>query len=199
MTQRSLAYAGRSDQAEDRPLDLLAALEHGEKFQEPVFDFHQPEMLLVEDALGFGQIQLVIGLLCPGQGENPVQVMASDGIFGGYGRHLLEAVQLLRGRLFGLGRQGRLLELFAQGADFARSGIGLAEFALDGAQLFAEEEITLGLGDGGGHLGLDLGTESEHLVLAVEHGQQPGEPLLDGTGFEEFLALGQIEVQVHGD
>ena len=47
--QRGLAHAGRADQAEDRAFDLLAPLDDGQEFQQPVLDLRQAEMLLVQN------------------------------------------------------------------------------------------------------------------------------------------------------
>ena len=161
--------------------------------------FVQPEMLLVEDALGVGQIDFVLGFLLPRQAQNPVEVIAGDGVFGRRRGHLLEPLQLLRGDFLGFGRHGGLLDFLAQRLDFAGVGIGFAQFALDGAHLFAQEEIALRFGDGSGDVGLDFGAERQHFVLAVEHRQEPGKPLLDGSGFEQLLPVLQAEVQVGGN
>ncbi len=47
--ERRFADAGRADETENRAFDFLAALEDGEKFQQPVLDFRQAEMLLVQN------------------------------------------------------------------------------------------------------------------------------------------------------
>ena len=94
---------------------------------------------------------------------------------------------------------GRLLDLLAQDPDFAGVRVGLAQFALDGAHLLAQEEVALRLGDGGGDVALDFGAERQHFVLAVEQRQQLCQPLLDGSGFEQFLPLLQAQVQIGGD
>ena len=47
--ERRFADAGRADEAENRAFDLLAAFDDGEKFQQPVLDFRQAEMLLVQN------------------------------------------------------------------------------------------------------------------------------------------------------
>ena len=94
---------------------------------------------------------------------------------------------------------GGLLDLIAQHADFAGVGVGFAQFALDGAQLFAQEEVALRFGDGGGDFGLDFGAEGEDLMLAIEHRQQEGQALLDGGGLQQLLSLFEAQVEVDRD
>ena len=79
------------------------------------------------------------------------------------------------------------------------AGLAFAQFALDGAHLFAQEKIALRLGDGGRDVVLNFGTERQHLLLAVEQGQKFLQPLADGDGFEQLLAVFEAEIQVRGD
>ena len=197
--QGSFAHAGRADQAEDRAFDLFPALDDGQELQQAILDLRQPEMLLVEDALGFGQIEFVLGLLHPRQAEDPVQVMPANAVFRRGGGICWRRSSSWVATCFASARQGGLLDLVAQRADFAGVGVGLAQFALDGAHLLAQEEVALGLGDGGGDLALDLGAEREHLMLAVKHRQEAGETFLDGSGLEQLLPLLEGQVQVDGD
>jgi hypothetical protein len=95
------------------------------------------------------QIQLVLGGFFPRQVQNPVEIIPPDGVFGGGGRRLLQAFEFLLGGFARLVGHGRLLDFFAQRFGFARvARFALAEFALDGAHLFAQEKIALRLGDG---------------------------------------------------
>ena len=94
--QGGLAHAGRSDQAKNGPLDLFAALDDGQELHQAVFDLRQPEMLVIENALGFRKIDLVFRLLRPRQAENPVEIMAGHAIFGSGRGHLLQPLQFLQ-------------------------------------------------------------------------------------------------------
>jgi len=125
--------------------------------------------------------------------------VAADAVFRRCRRHLLQALQFLGRRLPRLLRHRGLLDALPQEADLAGVGVGLAQLALDRAQLFPEEEVALRLGDGRRHVALDFGAEREHFMLAVEHGQQPRQPLLDRVGFEQFLPFLQVEVEVDGN
>jgi len=154
--QGGLADTGRADQAEDRPLELLAAFDDRQELEQAVLDFDQAEMLVVENPLGLGEVNFVFGFLFPGQGQNPINVVPRDRVFGGGGGHLLEAVQFLVGDVAGFGGEGGLLDAFAERAHLARVGVAFAQLTLDGAELLAKEEIALGFGDRGGDLGLDF-------------------------------------------
>src|SRR5690606_2501322 len=65
LAKRGLADAGRADQTEDGSLEFLPALDHREEFQEAILYPGQAEVLLIENALGRLQIQLVLGFLLP--------------------------------------------------------------------------------------------------------------------------------------
>src|SRR3546814_3866236 len=58
--ERSLADAGRADEAQDRPLQLFHARLHRQVFDDAFLDFLQPVVILVE--LGLRQIQIDHGL-----------------------------------------------------------------------------------------------------------------------------------------
>ena len=51
----------------------------------------------------------------------------------------------------------------------------------------------------GGDVVLDFGTQRQHLLLAAEQRQEFLEPLADGNGFEQLLAVFEAQVQVRGD
>ena len=80
-------------------------------------------MLLVENALSVGQVNLVLRLLRPRQAEDPVQVMPANAVLRRRRWHLLQAIQFLRRDRLRLGWHGRLLELLPQHADLAGVGV----------------------------------------------------------------------------
>jgi hypothetical protein len=154
--QRSLTDAGRADKAEDGTFDLFAALDDGEEFDQTIFDFGQAEMLFVENALGFGEIDFILSFFHPGQRENPVDIMPRNAVFRGRRGHLLQTLQFLSGDLFRLIWQRCLLDLLAKRPDFTGIGIRLAKFALNGAHLFAQEKVALRFGNRSGDFGLNF-------------------------------------------
>ena len=194
--QGGLAHTRRADQTKDGSFDLFAPLDHRQKFQQAVLDFCQSKVLFVEDALSLCQIDLVLCFFGPGQTQNPIQIMPRHPVFGRHRRHLLQPLQFLHGHFLGLGGKLGLVDLFTKHADFAGVGVGVTQFALNGTHLLPQKKIPLRFRDGSGHLGLNLGTERQNLMLAIEHGQQAGQTLLDRAGFEQCLPLLQAKVQV---
>ena len=197
--ERGFADARRADQTKNRPFDLLPAFDHREKFEEALLDFRQTKVLFVQNALGFLQINLVLGFLFPRQVQNPVEVIARDRVFGGGGRRQLQALQFQQRGLAGFVGHRRLVDFFAQRPGFAAAGFAFAQFALNGAQLFAQEKVALRLGDGRRNVVLNFGAERQHLVLAVEHGQQFLQTLADGNGFQQLLPVFEAEIQIPGN
>ena len=156
-------------------------------------------MLRVEDALGLDEVELVLGLFRPRQGEDPVEVIADDGVISGGGRNLLQPVGFLQSDALRLVGQGRGLDALAEAAGFGGAGVGIAQLALDGAQLLPKIKIPLRLRDRSGDVVLDFRAKVKHLQFALEHRQQVLEPVLHGSGFEEPLAFFEAEVERGGD
>ena len=92
-----LPDAGRADQAEDDALGVLDELADGEVFEDALLDLLQAVMVLVQDALGVLEIPLLARFLHPGQGDQPVEVIAADRRLGRHRRHRFEPLDLLAG------------------------------------------------------------------------------------------------------
>ena len=75
-----LADAGRSDEAKDRPLQITFQFEHGQKFEHALLHLLQSVMPLVEDLLGFHQVEAVLGLLPPRNLKDGVEMAFDDGV-----------------------------------------------------------------------------------------------------------------------
>ena len=155
-TKGRLTHARRSHQAQDRPLDLLAALDHGDEFQQPVLDLFQAEMLFVQDLFRRLQIENILGVLFPRQAQDPVQIVAHHAVFGGCRRCLGQPFQLLFRCPARFRRHDATLHPLPDGLDFVAVGFAVTQFALDGAELLAQEKIALGLGNGAGHVTLNF-------------------------------------------
>ncbi len=82
--ERGLAHAGRPGEGQDRGLGLLDERADGEELQDAVLELVEPVVVLVEDLLGALEVAALAGLLVPGHGDEPVEVVARDG---GLGRH----------------------------------------------------------------------------------------------------------------
>ena len=153
-------------------------------------------MVLVEDEARVLEVEVVLGGLVPGQGEDPLEVAADDAVLGGRGRELGEPVELAaRGAVGLLGEVG-LLDLAAELRDLGLLLVAFPELILDRLQLLAEEVLALGVLHLRLHLGLDLRAELEHLELAVEDDGELAEARLDVRLLEQLLLLGRLEA--HG-
>jgi hypothetical protein len=69
---------------------------------------------------------------------------------------LLQPLQFLFGGFADFGGQNCGVNFFAERLGFACARLAVAKFALDGAQLFAQEKIALGFGDGRRDVVLDF-------------------------------------------
>ena len=125
-------------------------------------------MIGVEDLFRVLEIDELVGPLVPGQRDQPVEIGARHGVFGGSGRHLREAIELAEG-LF-LHRVGHPdgVDLRAQLLGFLGLLISLAELFLDGLELLAKEVLALIFADLGLDLRLNLRAELENLELLDE-------------------------------
>ena len=97
-----------------------------------------------------------------------------------------------------LGHAGGL-DLLAQLGDLGLLRVVLAELALDGLQLLAQDVLALALVELGLDLGLDAALELEDLDLAGQERGDELEALDDVEGLEQLLALLGGHVRAVGD
>src|SRR6266487_4483733 len=109
--ERSLADAGRTDQAQDRAGQLVGALLDREILDDPLLDLLQAVMVVVEDLLGEHEALLDLGLLAPWDRQQPVEIVAHDGGFWRHRRPLAQLLELVLRLLARLLRERRLLDL----------------------------------------------------------------------------------------
>src|SRR5262249_19785815 len=93
-TKRSLADAWRAHQTENRAFDFSDQALNGQILEDPLFDLFQPVVIVFEDALGFINVELVVGEIVPGQADNPVDIVTHHCRLGGHGRHHFELLEL---------------------------------------------------------------------------------------------------------
>src|SRR6266446_74727 len=95
--QRDFADARRSDEAKDGAFGIFYELAYGKEFEDALFDFIEAVMLVVENFFGGFDVTDFFGTLLPGYGEQPIEIVAAHGGFGGHGRHQFQALELLDG------------------------------------------------------------------------------------------------------
>ena len=94
--KRGLADAGRADQAQNRPGQLVGALLDREVFDDPLLDLVETVMIIVENLLGKFEVLLDPGALGPRDRKEPVEVIAHHSGFRRHQRHLPELLELVR-------------------------------------------------------------------------------------------------------
>ena len=93
LANRSLADPGRTDQAKYGTLQLADALLHGEVFQDAFLDLVQSVVVFFQHLLRLFEIARHPGALFPGDLDEPIDVIAHDGGFGGHGRHQFQFLE----------------------------------------------------------------------------------------------------------
>src|SRR5208282_744308 len=144
LAERSLADAGRPDEAEDRAGQLVGALLDGEIFDDALLDLVEAEMVSIEDRLRRGKILLDLRAPLPRDREQPVEIISHDRRLGRHRRHLpqlLDLAERLLARLLGeLRRLDPLFEL----RHFVLA-LFVAELLLDRLHLLVEVVFALRL------------------------------------------------------
>ena len=129
----------------------------------------------------------------PRQRDEPVEIGARHGVFGGRHRHLRQAIELAqRFLLHRLGHAGRF-DLLGELLDLLGLIVAFAELLLNRLHLLAQEVLALVLADLGLHLRLDLRAELEHLELLDEDPVQVVHPRADVERLEHFLLDGRAD------
>ncbi len=94
LPERGLADAGRPDQAQDRRLQLVDALLHGEVLDDALLDLLEPVVVCVQHLLGSREILADLALLLHGNADQRVDVVAHDRRFRRHRRHQPQLLQL---------------------------------------------------------------------------------------------------------
>ncbi len=139
--ERSLADAWRPEEAENRALGILYQLANGEIFEDAVFDLVQAVMIFGENHFGALDVANFLRALLPGHRQQPVQIVARYGGFGGHRRHHFQPLQFLHGLFLRPFGHAGSFDLLFQLLDFV--GFAAAQFFLNGLQLFVEVVLFL--------------------------------------------------------
>ena len=145
-------------------------------------------MVLVEDPLGLGQVEVLLAPVVPGQLRDVLEERADDLGLHGLAADAGQPAELPVHFLARLGRQLERGELLLQLLQVVPLVV-LAQLALDGLELLAQEHLPLPLAQLLLDLGLDVLLGVEHADLALDVHQHPAEPLLDAERLEQHLPL----------
>src|SRR5436305_11802407 len=92
LAKRGLAHARWSGKAQDRPTAVRLEAADRQVVENPLLDFVEVVMVLVEDVLGPLQVVVVLGRDPPGQLAQPLEVGPYDAVLRRGGRNTAEAV-----------------------------------------------------------------------------------------------------------
>ena len=173
LAERGLAHAGRSDQTEDRRPAFPPAveLEHREEFQNAFLDVLEAIVVGIQHPRRLVAVEPVVGAGEPRHVEQPVDVGVADMVLRRSLGNQFQAGELLFHHFGDPFRQGEFAEAAFDFNDVRVAGV-FAQLLLDGAQLFAEEELPLRLTHRLMDFVLDLHAEFEHLQLPVHEDRQ---------------------------
>src|SRR5262249_15931857 len=102
LTERCLAHAGRTDEAQDWRLAVGRELANGEELDDPPLDLVEAEMVFIENAARLDDVDRRLLRQGPWQFDEPVEIGPHHAGLGSRFRHALEAPQLLAGMVFDL-------------------------------------------------------------------------------------------------
>ncbi len=198
LAQRGLAHARRSDEAQDRPAQLLRPLLHGEILDDPLLDLLQPVMVVVQHLLGAAQVLLDARLHAPRDRQHPLEIVPHHRRLGRHRRHRLQLLDLGQRLLMRLLGQLRVLDPLFQLGDLVGAVLAVAQLLLDRLHLLVQVIFALGPL----HLRLDprldllLDLQDAHLALhqAIDLLQ----PLGDRQGLQKLLLLLDLDAQMPG-
>ena len=196
--KRGLADARRADKTEDRAFHLLAALLHGQIFDDPFLDLFQTIVIVIKDFLGFPQVLLDAGLDAPGQAEKPVEVVANHRRLGRHRRHGLELFQLRLGLVARFLGEFGVLDLLGQFVDLVLAVLAVAQFLLNSLHLLIQVVFALGALHLGLHAGLDLLLDLKDGHFALHQAKDLLKPLGDIQRFQKRLLLANVDAKVAG-
>src|SRR5581483_11879649 len=164
LAERGLADAGRADERQDgaraatggvpHPA-LLPELAHGQVLDDPVLDVVESRVILVEDASGLRDVEVVLGPDVPGNLGHPVEVRADPTVLGRLLGRALQTGKLALGLLPRALRHARLGDLATVLLDHVLAGV-LPELLADGLELLAKQVLALVALHALPHLAADL-------------------------------------------
>ena len=135
----------------------------------------------------------------PRHRDQPVEVVARDGRFGGHRRHRFQALQLLDRLLLDVLRHLRLFDLLLQLVDLVALLVLAAQFLLDRLHLLVEVVLLLRLLHLLLHARLDAAIDLELVDLDFEDAGDAVQPFDRRDDLEQVLLLVDADQQVRGD
>ena len=196
LPERSLAHAGRPDEAENRPLHSGLQLLHRQIVENALLHLLEVVVILIEDFLRFRDVDLLFagaGSLVPRQRGHPFEIRSRNHVLGRSRSHFREPLQFSVALLLRLGGHSGLFDLLAKLFDFRLGIVGFAQFLLNGLHLLAQQEFTLALVDLLLHLLVNLVAQLEHFLFLRQLVDERFQALADVESFQQFLPHHGVE------
>src|SRR5204862_6977177 len=139
-SQRRLADAGRTHEAQDRSLELAGQRQRTDVIEEAVLHFLQAVVIFVQHATGMRDVEDVVRALRPWQGEYPIHEVPRYRVFRVQRRGALQLSQLAHDTsLYRLG-QPLLFDLRFQ---LEQVVVLLSQLTMDGLELLLQVKLAL--------------------------------------------------------
>ncbi len=155
-------------------------------------------MVLLEDALGFGQIDLVFRALVPGQLGDQLEIRTHHLVFRGLRVRAPQSAQLALDLGPGFGRKLEGVQALLQLLDLG-AFVLFTQLFLNRLHLFAQHHLALLLAQLFLHLLLDLLLRLEAHEIALHADEHAAHALGHGKQLEQLLLLARGHVQIEGD
>ena len=178
-------------------LVLGPKLSHGQELEHAVLHIAQGVVVLVEHPLRLGQIEVLRAAGVPRQLDDVLEERPDDLRLHGLASDPRQAAELAVHFLAHVGRELERGELLLQIAQVVPLVV-LAQLALDGLELLAEEHLPLPLAQLLLHLRLDVFLGVQHADLPLDVHQHPAKALFDAQRLEQHLPLLRGDVDVAG-
>ena len=196
LAERGLADAGRPDEAQDRRLAFGRQLAHRQILDDALLDLLQAVVIRIEDAACLGDVDVLRLGRRPGQLDQRVEVGADHAVFGRRLGRTHQAAQFLARRGLDLGRHPGLDDRLLEVGQVLLVGAFVAQLALDGSHLLAQQHLALARVERGLGLPADLGRQAQDFQAM---GQKLGnlvEPRHQVGGLEDVLLLRRRGVEI---
>ena len=194
LAEGGLAHSGRAVEAEYRCVEVALELQYREMLKDALLDLLEAEVVLVEDALGGLDIEVILRHLIPGQVEDRLAVLQLDAVVRALGAHMPQLGDLLVEGLAHLGGPLFLSPLGEHRRDLVLIVVG--ELLADLLHLLLEEVVPLLLIHLALRLMADLLPQGLQLSHLIEEREEEEAALLHVRGEEEqdllLLLLGEI-------
>ncbi len=200
LAEAGLADPGRADEAEDRSRRLGVQLADREVLEDPVLDLLEVVVVLVEHLARVIDVEVVLGLLVPGQLDQPLEVGADDPVLGGR-RAAASRAGAARARRPSAPPPGgsassiRLRRSATSACSSSPSPSSSWIAFICSRSMYSRWPLS----SSDWTCGLDLGPELDHLQLAGEDLGQPPQALRDVDLLEQLLLLLGRDPQRAGD